>query len=236
MIQISRPLRFAYGALSGLSGSVILGITLFAGWGILGESLTTSQIAVNEFGITEKSYDLHPLFHVLVVLAVFLAGLASSVVQVVLYSLSSPTTNRRFMLSQILFSQIVLLTLFLPLYFLSTYFSQSVITGFVALLHVVLSCMLCFFIIEKPTLLRLVGFCFGLIMFTTLLIIISQQVVTVMILLALPLLYGLTQLGEGALDYWYEKMSRAYGLELLEENASLINNQTAADDDDFYDE
>lgn len=233
MNNVSLGLRIAYGALSGLSGTIILGIVLFAGWGILGDALSQEQITVNQFGNVENNFELHPLFHVLVILAIFLSGLSAYITQGLLMSFHFPTKSRKFIISQILFSQIALLTLMLPLYIASTAMEQTMITGITALLHVVLGCLLTFSILDKPSLLRLTGFAFGIILFALIFVIFSSAI-TPLLLLTLPLLCGLTQMTDGLLQIWYEKASQAYGVDLLEENSSLIDNETEIDDEEVF--
>jgi len=213
-------IRFFSGFGAGVAGAVILLIVLFAGWSIVGSTLSPAEITTNEFGISQMEEGIHPLFIYFVVLAVFLGVLAANLSYILISTVvSEHYAFRTTLLTDIFFGNLILLILMIPVYaMMNGHFGYTSI-GLAALIHAILSSLLSFFTLEiinwsKYLMVNLYGLLVGLILFVIVSILFFSNK-TIFAFFFLPFLFGFLAMGNALAQSIYEWYYRTYGNDFL---------------------
>ncbi len=213
-------IRFFTGFGAGLSGSIVFMLILFAGWSIVGETLSTAPETLNEFGVLVGQKSTHPLFVYLVLLATFLGVLASTATYTFLMTLiESRFTLRSTTLTHVFFGNLVLMVFLLPAYIIAS--SESGVDGItnIVLAHILISGIYTFLIIEslhsnKYFLVNI----YALIIALSLFFFMSAKLeanTTSLALLAMPFLFGFLAMSSSLSMSVYQWFFRTYGSDVL---------------------
>ncbi len=213
--------RFLVGFGSGFIGTIVLGIVLFLSWSVVGETLSPSDVAKNEFGISVQA-DTHPLFLSIITLAVFLATLAANISYVLLATLVDEKYSRRATsLTQVFFGNLVILLLVLPAYAFSNQFFGQMGSAFAGVFHLVVGTFFSFFVLEalhqsKYLIVNVYGMILGLVLFFLIGgALSSSQSTASAFLLMFPVLLGAMSLGNRIAEVFYLWLYRNYGNDFL---------------------
>lgn len=216
-------LRFFTGFSAGLAGSVVFMLILFAGWSVVGEALSSSAAATNEFGVLIGSNETHPLFVYFVLLSTFLGVLASTATYTFLMTLVEERfVLRTTTLTHAFFGNLILMVILLPAYILSS--SKSGVSGVtnMVLMHILLSGVFTFLVLEalhwtKYFLVSVYALAIGLALYFLVTTALSGNTTT-LALLAMPFLFGFLAMSSSLTNTLYEWFFQTYGSDVLNTN------------------
>lgn len=116
-------LRLIIGFGSGLLGTVVLTGVIFATWSIIGQTLmSTIQPPEADSTVLAPATEQHPLFLVIVTLAIFLGGFVTSLLfAVIIINIEERFHKTTHVLTHVFFGNLVLLFFSLPLYLLGSF-------------------------------------------------------------------------------------------------------------------
>lgn len=221
-VPLSRIIfRFLTGFGSGITGSIILLLILFAGWSIVGESLSAKTETVNEFGVLVGQTNTHPLFVYLVLFATFLSVLAASTVYTLLMTVvESRFTLKTTALAHTFFGNIVLMVFILPAYLVTS--SQGGLDGItnMVLIHIFISGILTFLILEtlhwdEYFLVSIYALVIALSLYFLSQTGFDEDQTHSLVLLSMPLLFGFLAMGRSFAEMIYLWIFRTYGNDVL---------------------
>ncbi len=213
-------IRFFTGFGAGLSGSIVFLLILFAGWSVVGETLSVTPETMNEFGVLVGQNSTHPLFVYLVLLATFLGVLASTAAYTFLMTLiESRFTLRSTTLTHVFFGNLVLMIFLLPAYVVAS--SEIGLDGItsVVLAHILISGLFSFLVIEslhsnKYFLVKV----YALIIALSFFFFMSTKLATnttSLVILSMPFLFGFLAMTSSLAMAIYKWFYRTYGSDVL---------------------
>ncbi len=221
-VPLSRIIfRFLTGFGAGAIGSIVLILILFAGWSVVGESLSAKTETVNEFGVMVGQTNTHPLFVYLVLFATFLSVLAASS----MYTLFMTIVEDRFTLkttalAHTFFGNIVLMIFILPTYLITS--NQGGLDGITntVLIHIFLSGLFTFLILEalhwnKHFLLSVYSLAVALALYFLTQTGFDKESMTKMVLWTMPLLFGFLGMSRSFAEMVYSWVFHTYGNDVL---------------------
>lgn len=206
---------------AGLIGTAVFGIVLLLSWSIVGDTLAPTDVVINEFGVEINQRETHPLFLHFITLAIFMGILSGNVAFVVLKALIDPRyENKATMMSHVFFANLVILVLMLPAYIIFSNLFASDGVAFAAVLHIVVSVLFSFFVLEfvnftKHLLVSLYGAIFGLLLFLWVAALMLKSNPSMLAFLSLPLLMGFILSGNRIAQATYAWMYQSYGVDML---------------------
>ncbi len=212
--------RFFTGVGAGFAGSVVFMLILFAGWSIVGESLSATAETVNGFGVLVKETNTHPLFVYLVMLASFLGVLASAATYTLLmvlvedrFSLKSTALTHTF------FGNLVLMIVMIPGYIIAS--NKTGVDGVtnIVLTHFLIAGIFTFLILEtlhwsKHFLINVYSMAIALAFYFIATMSLTSNS-TSLVLLAMPLLFGFLAMSNSFTTTIYQWVFRTYGSDVL---------------------
>lgn len=214
-------LRFFTGFSSGLAGSIVFMLVLFAGWSVVGDVLSSfAETTTNEFGVLVGNSNTHPLFVYFILLATFLGVLGSTATYTLLMTLVEDRfVLRSTTLTHTFFGNLFLMIILLPAYILAS--SKSGVQGItnIVLMHILLSGIFTFLVLEalhwsKYFLVNVYALTIGLALYFLVTTSLSGNTTT-LALLAMPFLFGFLAMGNSLTSALYEWFFHTYGSDVL---------------------
>jgi len=213
--------RFIIGFAAGFLGTVVLGIIIFLTWGIVGDTLSATEIAQSEFGVGLQADKAHPLFLSIITLAVFLSTLVANLAHVFLSTIVDAKFKRRSTtLTQVFFGNLVILFLMLPVHLLTSRELGPNGMAISGILHAILSTFFSTFVLEalhqsKYLIVNVYGTVLGIILFFLIGLMFINVNPTMLVILILPLLFSMIALGNRIAELFYAWLCKNYGTDFL---------------------
>lgn len=214
-------INFFTGFGSGLIGTAIFGIMILLTWSIVGDTLSPSDIRLNEFGVQISQTDSHPLFLHFITLAIFLGILAGNIAFVILNTVVEDRyEHRSTAITHVFFANLIILILMLPGYVTMSNLFGSEGIAFAGVSHAILSVLFSFFALEfihftKYLFVSLYGALMGIVLFLLIGSFLVKGNTSLLAFLSLPLLMGLVLAGNGIVRAIYAWMYQTYGMDVL---------------------
>lgn len=213
--------NFFTGFGSGLIGTAVFGIMILVTWSIVGDTLSPTDIRLNEFGVRISQSDSHPLFLHFITLAIFLGILAGNIAFVILSTVvESRYENRSTAVTHVFFANLIMLILMLPVYVISSNLFGPQGVAFAGIFHALLSVIFSFFSLElihyhKHLFISLYGVIAGIVLFVLVASFMVKGGNSLLAFLSLPLLMGFILAGNGIVRSVYAWMYQTYGVDML---------------------
>lgn len=214
--------RFIIGFGAGFVGMIVLALILFLSWSIMGDYLQTTNELTDSLGSTIGQIETHSLFLILVVLAIFVSTLVTTLAHAFLNTLVDQYyTKRTTALTHIFYGNVVFLIFTLPLYVIMNKYFQTSGIIYIAIMHAFLTCFFSISVLQalhqaKYTLVNLYGNLFGLVLFLFMGVILLNIVDPfVLIFLAFPLFMGIMAIGNRFIELFYAFLYTKTGIDML---------------------
>lgn len=216
--------QFWTGFGSGMIGSIILAIVILLSWKVVGDTLSPTDVNLNEFGVTIDQQSTHPLFVHFITIAVFLGVLASNISFVALSSITNDRYNyRSTMVTHCFFGNLIVLILVIPCYIIFNAYLQSDGIAIAGIIHGLASAILSSLILEivnrhEHSLVNIIALIASMIIFTWIAVPVYKSGSTLFVFLVMPLLMGTISATNSLAESIYAWVYQTYGKDSLNLN------------------
>ncbi len=228
--------RFIVGFGAGFVGMIVLGIILFSTWKIIGDVLIPPEGAPDQLGVKVNEVQTHPLFLIIITLAIFLSTLAANLTYAFLSTVVQEEFSRRSTsLTHVFFGNLTLLIFFLPLYFSTNVVFGAQGIAISSILHIVISVFFTLSVIQsihqsKYLMVNLYGNLFGIILFTFLVTVFSDIDTITLFFISFPFFIGSMAFGNRVIELVYAWIYKNYGTDFLNVDTNFGDDYGLHDD------
>jgi MFS family permease len=213
--------QFWTGFGSGMIGSIVFAIVILVSWSVVGDTLSPSDVDLNEFGVKIDQQTTHPLFVHFITVAIFLGVMAANLAFISLSSITNDRYNyRSTMVTHCFFGNLILLLLLIPCYIIFNIYLKSDGVAIAGIVHGLAAAMLSSLILEivnqhKHSIINIIALIASMIIFTWVAIPIYGSGTTMFAFLILPLLMGIIAANNSLAESLYAWVYQTYGKDMM---------------------
>jgi MFS family permease len=213
--------QFWTGFGSGMIGSVIFAIVILLSWKIVGDTLSPTDVALNEFGVKIDQESTHPLFVHFITVAIFLGVMAANIAFVSLSSITNDRYNyRSTMVTHCFFGNLILLLLLIPCYIIFNAYLQSDGIAIAGIIHGLTAAMFSSLVLEivnrhEHSLVNIIALMGSMIIFTWIAVPMYKSGSTLFAFIILPLLMGIISSTNSLAEAVYAWVYQSWGNDIL---------------------